>query len=273
MRKKVKELEATLGTAKQIKKFEDDIEELRKDNQERRKENIEWKDMMNAVKDSGSEWEKLLHETIQKLKAEAFDQTTLIDFELRPEIERLRRNCSEFKSIDDGIQTIDEVEERLSSAEYISNLREQIRGLQRKSDAEKELLEVGTAVRLLCLEQNSDAEVAKIRGNGNQLTPREGNATAHNGNGAADVALFQMEVLKETSELAKVFEGSYDRTPGEYLEWPKLLRRVVDSTVTMRTFKKINHGHEARYLRARRSEIEKKLIESWNAECSETESP
>jgi chromosome segregation ATPase len=52
---KVKELEATLGTAKQIKKFEDDIEELRKDNQERRKENIEWKDMMNAVKDSGSE--------------------------------------------------------------------------------------------------------------------------------------------------------------------------------------------------------------------------
>jgi hypothetical protein len=89
---------------------------------------MEGHDEINAVKKGGLEREKLLQETIQKLKAEAFDQTTLIDFELRPEIERLKRNCNEFESTGDGMQTIDEVEERLISAEYISNLKEQIRG-------------------------------------------------------------------------------------------------------------------------------------------------
>lgn len=151
---------------------------------------------------------------------EAFDQTTLIDFELRPEIERLRRACIEYDLTDVCLAIKGEGTESPVSAEHIRNLKDQIRDLQQKSDAERPLLEVGIAFRLRFLQQNRDAAIGKIQGDGNQLILREGNAAAHSGNGAANVALFRLEILKENRDLAKLFEGLYDRTPSEYLGGP-----------------------------------------------------
>ncbi len=76
---------------------------------------------------------------------------------------------------------------------------------------------------MLFLEQNRNVAPGKIKGVPNQIALREGIAAAHSENSAADV-LFRSGVLKESSQLAKVFKGLYENAPAEYFIFPELLR-------------------------------------------------
>jgi hypothetical protein len=161
----------------------------------------------------------------------------------------------------------------LGYAEHTSYLKEQIRELQKKSAAEEPLLQVGIAVHLRFLEQNRTVAAGSARGKTNQLTLRDGNDVAHNGNGSADVALFNLGIARETEDSAKLSEGLYKITLRLYLEWPELLRRVAESIVTMRIFKKLSRGNKTNALRAKHREIEEQLVTSWISECRMTENP
>jgi ribosomal protein S15P/S13E len=248
----VRELKETLATPKQVKRFGIKIHGLRNENEELREEK-------NQLRENA----ELLEGQISGLEVQIERQESLIENEVMPEIERLKAKQADCKSqsITQAVGT--GITKTVFTPQQVANLVARIEELESELDEQKPLLDIGIAVRLRFLEQNRHKACEKVRGT-NGLAQGRGNSAAHHGKGEADAALFRIGILKEGSDLSKVFQGLYEAGPEVYLEFPELLKRTIDAGVTMRTFKKLNPGSHTKDLRARRSEIEGKLFKAWD---------
>jgi len=262
MEKSREKLREKVVTVAQMNEVTEESKRLRKCNRELRQQINAFSTMLESAKDDGVRREKELNETIESLKAELLSQTTLIQYDLQPELDRLRSR----KMVDSGEDRTDlrDTSSNSTSTKYILELRDQVLKLQAKSEAEKPLLKVGVAVRLSFLQQqNRHGADGHRKLDERALALKDGLAAARNGNGSADAALFEMGALTNTGELALVFEELYSSTPGKYPEWPHLVKQVVDLSVTLKTFKKCHKGHETNGLRQQHARIRTDIAESW----------
>lgn len=108
-------------------------------------------------------------------------------------------------------------------------LREEVEALKEEIRKTKPSFKIGMAIRLRYLEQAKEAVLQGPEAV-NQMFIREGNQAAHSANGVADASLFTNGILERDDLLGNVFEGLYRQTQVEFLIWPELFRRTLDTT-------------------------------------------
>ena len=255
---KHEKLRKAKGTDKELDEVKEELQKTLKTVDKIKEKNKDLRSSMHTLKEEHKKRETDLEQEVKKLRLQVARMTTRIDRDLVPEMQRLRLELEIRPASQSELRT------------RVLDLEKDLKEANEDRERTKPLLEVGIAIRLRFLEQSRQTLQIEEGGDINQLSIREGNQAAHSGNGAADAALFTVGILKENLEsgeksgLAKAFKGLYENMPEYFFKWPELLRRVADSQVTMRVFKKARNGRETRQLREHYKILCQHFADRWN---------
>jgi cell division protein FtsB len=162
---------------------------------------------------------------------------------LQTKLESQKESVAATASTQKSEALVEDLEERYSSLESkVSQLMEENAKLQQELVVKQPLFDTGRKVRIRYLEQAREMILFVKPKNLDKIRIENGNIAAHGGNGKADAALFQRDVLskKEQSTYWVVFKALYTTSPDVYGALSPKYLEVIDHEATIRTLKVLN---------------------------------